>query len=120
MTEINSPHTRLVVRRQVTKDNADVLYETQDSEVPMSEEQKDAYHQVIGDANAKVTYSREVKIGKYGTMCGAFASVSLTCHQSEAHINYALGLAKTLVETRLESDLPELEAKAVQLIQRYP
>lgn len=120
MTEIKRPYTHLAVSHRITKDNEDVLYETQDMEVPMSQDQQDAYQQVIGDGNAKVTYSREIKVAKFGTSISEFASVSLTCHQSEAHISYTFGLAKTFVETRLENDLPDLEARAVQLIQRHP
>lgn len=60
-------------------------------EVP--KEIMDAYQELIGDANAKVTVGADLAVKDFGTGAGAFVSVSLTCNQDVNTVNMAISLA---------------------------
>ena len=115
MTEIKLPHTRLTIDRKAFQGEVQVAHEVMETEVPMSQEQQDAYQQIIGDANADVTVSRDASFKVFGNGGGVFVSVGGKCHQSEQHIRYLAGLLKTIAEDLAEKHLVEWQNKLAQL-----
>jgi hypothetical protein len=113
--EINLPQTHLAVTRRGEKNKAEVLYEVLEMEVPMTAQQQDAYGQIVGDGNAKVTISREVSENNYGSGGKVFVAISLTCHQGQEYINTAVTMAKQLADYYAELHWNELKGKLVQM-----
>lgn len=72
-------------------------------DLPMTEE---ALQQLMGDRGARVTVSLDQKDNSFGKGFGAFASVTLSCHQESESIalagEHALRLATVLVSEAWE------------------
>lgn len=116
MSDLKLPRTSLTIERKATNMGDQlVAHEIMETEVPMSQEQQDAYQQIIGDANANVTVSRDASFKDYGNGGSVFVSVGGVCHQSEQHIRYAAELFKTIAEDLAEKHLLEWRNKLVQL-----
>lgn len=115
MAEISLPHSKLLVTRRADKNKVEVLYEVLETEVPMSAAQQDAYGQIVGDGNAKITVSREVSEGSYGSGGKVFVAITLTCHQGQQYIDAAVNMAKQLADFYAEQHWNELKQKLVQM-----
>lgn len=81
----------------------------------MTQQQQDAYKQIIGDGNAEVVVGRSVSHKSFGAGGDVFISVKLKCDQSGTGIATATEYAKQFVESRI---WPQLEEMKVQLVRR--
>ena len=113
--QLSFPFGKLQVSRRATKDKTEILYEVLEEEVPMTKQDKDAYAQLVGDGNARITVSREVSESSYGTGGKVFVSVSLACHQDQQYIESAIGFATSLADHYMEKHYSELQQKLVQM-----
>jgi hypothetical protein len=115
MTQIEMPFGKMTVTRRAIQNKNEVLYEVLEQEVPMGQQEKDAYAQLVGDGNASITVSREVGEQSYGNGGKVFVSVTLSCHQDKAYIDSAIGFAKNLADFHVEQHYYELKDKLVKL-----
>lgn len=113
--QLSLPYGRVQVSRRATQGKKEVLYEVLEEEVPMSQQDKDAYAQLVGDGNARITVSREASESSYGTGGKVFVSVSLACHQDQKYIESAIGFATSLADHYMEKHYNELQQKLVQM-----
>jgi hypothetical protein len=111
MTEVKLPYTHILLTHRISQNDQEVLYEILETEAPMSQEQQDAYAQIIGDGKAKVTVSRSISEKNFGTGREAFVAVTITVHQSEEHIRYGAVLCKNVCDSTLEADWLELKKR---------
>lgn len=93
--------TREIVHLHRVENERDVSHDVYEGEVRMSQEQQDHYQQLIGDAQASITVSRELSEADYGNGGKIFVSVTLRCHQSEAYINAAVAYASKMAEDKV-------------------
>lgn len=77
----------------------------------MSNEQQDAYKQIIGDGQAKVTVSKELSEADYGNGGKVFVSVTLTCDQSTTGITTGISWAKYLADQKAWEAHAEMKAQ---------
>jgi hypothetical protein len=114
MPELIEPLTRLVVHIHYRQDGVWVDHDLMEDEVPMSVEQQDAYKQIIGDGQAKVTVSKELSEADYGNGGKVFVSVTLTCDQSATGLTSGLTWAKWLADNKVWEAHAEMKAQLLQ------
>lgn len=78
---------------------------------PVTEEHfampKDHFEELIGNGDAKVSVSLNMKDSSYGTGFGAHVTVTLTCNQDEESLVAARALAGGLAQEFLEASFEE-------------
>lgn len=113
--ELEEPRTQLKVRRSYIQNKEQVELELLEGEVPMSQEQQDAYKSIIGDAKAKVTVSREMGELDYGSGGKVFVAVTLTCDQSAQGLQYGIGYAAQLADQVISQHHSEMKQKCISM-----
>lgn len=63
---------------------------------------RDSLRGLLGDGNARVTVSMEMRDTDYGTGFGTHVSVALTCDQEESSVREAASIATGLAEEFVE------------------
>ena len=106
--------TREVVHVHTIVNKIDVNHDVYEGEARMSQEQQDAYKQLIGDGMAKVTVSQELSESDYGNGGKVMVAMTLTCDQSQAAVNSAIGWAKHMVDAKAWEHLTLLKQQLVQ------
>ena len=81
----------------------------------MADQEQLNLKQIIGDGLAKVTASRELSKKNYGNGGSVHLSVTLTCDQSVAIIDWAAKAAGSLVEKYANEQYPELQQQLQNL-----
>jgi hypothetical protein len=117
MTEHRFPQTKLKYEHRITINKEDVPEYSAvfEGEVPMSDQEKDALQQILGDGNASVTVSREVSEMNYGNGGKCFASVTIRCHQDQQAIQAAQSWAAHFAESFINSQHPQMKAQVQAL-----
>ena len=68
---------------------------------------EDAFEDLIGDGDAKIAVSMNMKDSSYGTGFGAHVTVTLTCNQDENTIRDARAMAGSLAQEFLDQSFKE-------------
>ncbi len=106
--EITEPLTKLVIERRYWADEREVDKEVFQGEVTMSQDQQDAYKQIIGDGLAHVTVSKTMSEKDFGSGGEVFVSISLTCDQSAYGLDTAVHYARHLAEAKSAEHFEEM------------
>ena len=110
------PQPKLIIElRVVGKDKTVLERSVFEGEADMSQQMKDRYATVVGDAKGRVTVSRELSESDYGSGGKVFISISLVCDQSETGINEAVHLATHLSNSYVEKHHSELKDRLIAL-----
>ena len=111
MSEVNAtlPQIRVVLRGE---HEGNLIYE---GDLDMSAEEQAQLKSIIGDGLAKVTVSKELSHKDYGNGGSVFVSVTLTCDQSPAIIDYAAATASHHVEKNVVEHHNNLKQTLAQL-----
>jgi hypothetical protein len=79
-------------------DSAPHLNDIWEGEVPVADQQNYRLADIVGNGLAKVTVGREMSKNDYGTGGKVFVSVTITCNQDDALVEYAKKCASALAE----------------------
>lgn len=96
----HAPYVGRLSGKGTIPDQADIILEQhlKPKELPVAPDELAA---LIGDGNARVVVSLEMKDSDYGTGFGAHVSVALTCDQSERGVEMAVVAAEELARGAL-------------------
>lgn len=111
---VEHPLTKMVVHLHMFKSKVEVDHSLFEGEVPMSQEQRDYYKQLIGDGRASVTVSRELSESSYGNGGKVFVSITLTVDQSQAGLEAGTAWAGALAEKSAWDSHAQLHQQLVQ------
>jgi hypothetical protein len=91
MTEIFIDHPRFSAGMTLSQQNQPEIHLTFQEEVP--KEIMDRFQELVGNALARVSVSKDMGIKDFGTGASAMVTVSLTCNQDETTVSRAAELA---------------------------
>lgn len=114
MLSNSEPLTRMTVHIHYLKDDEIVGHDVIEGEVPMTQQQQDAYKTMIGDGKAEVTASREISEADYGRGGKCFVSIKLTVDQSQAGLEAGEAWAKAFVTQKVWESHEEMRNQLVQ------
>lgn len=100
MQVVREPLTRLVVHLRYIQNKVEVGHDLFEGEVSMTQQQADAYKQMVGDGKASVTASAELSESDYGNGGKVFVSVTLTVDQSQQGIETGIAWAKHMAQQK--------------------
>jgi hypothetical protein len=78
----------------------------------------DQYQQLIGDANASVSVSKDMGVKKFGSGASAMVTVSLTCNQDQQTIARAIDLAAQTARYYAKAYQQQAEAELRSMLQQ--
>lgn len=93
---MNWPKTRMTVDARAT--HPQPFHDTYEGEAIMSQQQQDAYKDLLGDEKGKVSVSRDIAEKDFGSGGGVSVMVTLTCDQSRDKVNQAIALAYEIAD----------------------
>lgn len=99
------------------KSNKELTNDTWEGELEVdTEEEQDRLKRLIGDANAKVTISREISEKDFGNGGSLFVSVTLTVDQSHKGISEGVELAKYYAESTALAQFEDYQKELSRLL----
>ncbi len=99
---IENSNTWLVVRVETPNDS--LIFE---GEVPVADQQSLQLHTILGNKEAKVSVGRDMASKHFGDGGGVFVSVTLTCDQNDAAIDYAVRCAGIIAQKHCHEQFEE-------------
>ncbi len=114
MQVVKEPLTKMSVHLRFIQNKTEVDHQVFEGEVTMTQQQADAYKQIIGDGKASVTVSAELGESDYGNGGKVFVSVTLTVDQSQAGLDSGIAWAKALSNQKAWEAHAELKAQLHQ------
>lgn len=93
---VNEPQTRMTVHAHVKGPKP--IHEIYEGEAKMSQQQQDAYKNIIGDGLGRVTVGRDLSEKDFGNGGGVFVNITLACDQSQAGFQAAIPMAFQLAD----------------------
>ena len=76
----------------------------------------DAYQQVLGNAQARVSVSADVGAKEFGTGASSMVTVSLTCNQVQQTLLSAINLAGEMARWAAKDQLGKTETELQQML----
>jgi len=104
-------YVQLTVVRNETKEKVRYTYT---GEVP--KQLMDAYQQVVGNGQARVSVSTEVGAKEFGTGASSMVTVSLSCNQDQQTLLTAINLAGEMARWAAKDLLGKSETELQQML----
>lgn len=117
MTPIQEPQSNIYYEHRVTLGKIDRPEHSRvyEGEVPMSSQEQDQVHALLGDGNASVTVRRDIGEMSYGNGGRCSVSITIRCNQDTETIKRASHWASYLAESVVYEEHPKMKAQVAAL-----